>query len=672
MLLSLQIENFALIDTLAWSLGEGLHVLTGETGAGKSIVLDAIDAVLGGKVGGRIIRTGADRATIAAQFRMDAALQTCLETQGITLGTPPDRLDCVLEVTASQGRSGRSSVRSRVRLNGQSVTKAVLAQVRDRLVEIAAQGQTVQLLQPQAQRDWLDRFGGEPVLGQRAIVAARWEAAQRVRSQLERRRAAESERLQQLDLFQFQLQDLLVADLTEPDELERLEQERDRLSHIVELQQQSYLAYQLLYASDGDGDACADLLGKAEQTLAQMSGYDSSLEPLLELVRSALTQVAEAGQQMNAYGESLESDPERLVWVGDRITTLKTICRKYGPTLAEAIARRDELQAILAELGDGGQSLAELEAQDQAAQAELVSACQVLHDRRQAAARTLEAQLIAELQPLAMDQVRFEVDFEPISPTMHGGDRVIYCFSPNPGEPLQPLGETASGGEMSRFLLALKACFSQVDGVGTLIFDEIDVGVSGRVAQAIAQKLYQLSRDRQVLCVTHQPIVAAMADHHFRVDKQIVKQVTKSVAKPVVAEAATDGAAATNAAAQHADPQSPPATHPDQADRGDDLRTVVRLSVLDSDRRRQELAQLASGEADPHDANGTRAAAHAFADSLLDRAASLRSPNAEVWPEAATPPWLLEPATERSPRRPSPTSSPKKSRKSSKTTKKGA
>ncbi len=692
MLLSLQIENFALIDTLAWSLGEGLHVLTGETGAGKSIVLDAIDAVLGGKVGGRIIRTGADRATIAAQFRIDPTLQMWLTAQDITLGTPPDRLDCALEVTASKGRSGRSSARSRVRLNGQSVTKAVLAQVRDRLVEIAAQGQTVQLLQPQAQRDWLDRFGGEPVLGQRAIVTERWETAQQARSLLERRRAAESERLQQLDLFQFQLQDLLAADLTTADELERLEQERDRLSHIVELQQQSYLAYQLLYASDGEGEACADLLGKAEQTLTQMSGYDSSLEPLLELVRSALTQVAEAGQQVNAYGESLESDPERLAWVGDRLSDLKTICRKYGPTLAEAIARRDELQAILDELGDGGQSLAELEARAEAAQADLVSACAVLRDRRQAAARTLEAQLIAELQPLAMDQVRFEVVLEPISPTAHGGDRVVYCFSPNPGEPLQPLGETASGGEMSRFLLALKACFSQVDGVGTLIFDEIDVGVSGRVAQAIAQKLYQLSRDRQVLCVTHQPIVAAMADHHFRVDKQ------------VVTVAAAGGARAQNPHGSSRSPGQEPEHHgqnhrqdrrknhsqdQDQShgeNPSDDLRTVVRLTVLDSDRRRQELAQLASGEADPHDTNGTRAAAHAFADSLLDRAASLRSPDPETWREAAAP-WQLEPATERSPHPAAntsasaavppaasqPASPPKsKSRKPSKTTKKRA
>lgn len=590
MLISLQIENFALVDQLDLEFGAGLNVLTGETGAGKSIVLDALDAALGGKVSSRAIRTGAERALIEATFDLDPALITWLSEQQIEL------VDDMTLVCSREVISGRGNVRSRSRVNGVLVNKQQMESLRDRLLEITAQGQTLQLGQPNLQREWLDGFGGIPLIRQREKVATAYQAAQQALQALEKRRQFEQQRLQQLDLFEYQAKELGAAQLTDADELDLLEQERQRLSHSVELQQQSYRVYQALYQNDSGAFACADLLGDAENLLIDMLRYDPQLQSVLDMVTEALAQVEEAGRQINAYGESLETDPERLQTVEERIIQLKQICRKYGPTLTEAIAYSQQVQRELEELSGSGQSLEVLETNYQTCQAELEQTCAKLTELRQATARQLEALLVKELKPLAMDKVQFKVDITPCSPNATGADRIAFLFSPNPGEPLQPLAETASGGEMSRFLLALKACFSQVDAVGTMVFDEVDVGVSGRVAQAIAEKLHQLGQRHQVLCVTHQPIVAAMADSHFRVDKQVIdpeggKKRGKSN---------RSGAAEANG--------SSPAT---------EVRTVVRVARLDDQQRREELAQIAGGKSDQE--------AIAFADSLLAQAASTRS-----------------------------------------------
>jgi DNA repair protein RecN (Recombination protein N) len=583
MLLSLRIENFALIDNLELDFGGGLNVLTGETGAGKSIILDAIDAVLGGKTSGRAIRTGSDRAIIEAHFQMRPDLQSWCEAEGIE---PDDQaMICSREI-------GTSSQRNRNRINGVLVNKQQMATLRDRLVEITAQGQTVQLGNPSLQRDWLDSFGGAAIVKQRLSVGDRFTSYQQAAKSLDDRKKMESQRQQQLDLFEYQLKELKEAELTEADEMEQLENEQQRLSHTVDLQQQSYMLYQMLYNNEtGESKSCSDILGEAERILLSMVEVDKELQPIVDAIANSLIQVEEAGKSLNAYGELLEADPQRLQEVQERMNLLKQILRKYAPTLEEAINLRDALQQQVDELTGNGQSLAELEAIATAAKTELTTACTVLTNLRTVAARTLEKQLVRELKPLAMDKVQFQVGIEPMTAGCAGSDRVIYQFSPNPGEPLQPLGDIASGGEMSRFLLALQACFSQVDPVGTLVFDEIDTGVSGRVAGAIAQKLHQLSQHHQVLCVTHQPIVAAMADTHYRVRKEVIDPEGKASKK------------------------------------SDNVRTVVRIEALDADERRLELAAIAGGDAAQGE-NGAAKAAVDFADSLLAQAMILRSGHA--------------------------------------------
>ncbi|MEO1592727.1 MAG: DNA repair protein RecN, partial [Cyanobacteria bacterium J06632_22] len=524
MLVSLKIENFALIDQLELSLQSGLNVLTGETGAGKSIILDAIDAVLGGKTSGRSVRTGASKGLIEATFKLLPSVKDWLTEHNIPAES--GELICTRELTTTRG-----AVRSRSKLNGVSVKKPQMEALRQHLVEMTAQGQTVLLGSLDMQRNWLDGFGEPTLMQQRSKVEKAYAAATEAKQALDRRRRAEQQRLQQLDLFEYQARELSAARLEDPNELENLKQEHQRLSHSVELQKQSYDVFQILYESDGSFAACSEMLGKAEGILTDMNRYDETVEPILDMVSDALAQIEEAGRMVNTYGEGLETDPERLAEVEQRLSTLKQLCRKYGHDLPALIEYYEEIQAALDVLNGDGQSIEDLEAAHTQAQEKLDTACTKLTKLRKKAAAQLESDLVAELKPLAMERVKFKVGLEAQPPTAAGADRVQFLFSPNPGEPLQPLADVASGGEMSRFLLAFKACLSKVDPISTMVFDEIDVGVSGRVAQAIAEKLYHLGREHQVLCVTHQPLVAAMADAHYHVGKHVVRTAAAKTAK---------------------------------------------------------------------------------------------------------------------------------------------
>lgn len=575
MLLALQIENFALVERLDLSFSSGLNVLTGETGAGKSIILDAIDTVLGGKVSGRLLRTGMKRGRVEATFAFTEPLQIWLKTQDID-PLEEAELVCSRDLTASG-----DTVRSRSRINGVLVNRKVMHDLRELLVEITAQGQTAQLLMPNHQRDLLDTYGGKAVVKTKLQVARAYADYRAAELALEQREQSQRERLQRIDWLKFQLQELNEAVLENPDELTELNQELERLVHVVELKSLSYQSYQLLYQNDQGGSAIADQLTEVESTVRDIVEFDPDMAPILGMVQSAMNQVVEAGQQLNQYGDGLEADPERLGEVETRIHILKQICRKYGPDLKDAIALTAQFHTELSELTESSQSLEDLEQARDRAQEQLQNHCQTLTQQRHTAAQKLQKHLIQELEPLAMDKVRFECQLAPIPASAAGADRIIFMLSPNPGEPLQPLAAVASGGEMSRFLLALKSCLTLGEPrkhQKTLIFDEIDAGVSGKVAQAIAEKLNHLSDPHQILCVTHQPLIAALADRHFHVHKQAL------------------------------------------AASGQTPRTIVKVIALETqDSRASELAQLAGGHAATD--------AIAFAQSLLNQAQNQREKN---------------------------------------------
>jgi DNA repair protein RecN (Recombination protein N) len=473
-------------------------------------------------------------------------------------------------------------------------------------------------------------------------------------------------------MLRYQLRELENAQLVDPHELEQLEAERLRLAHGVDLQEQSFSVYEALYQND-QNKAGADLLGQAERTLTAMAEIDPQVLPILELVSTALAQIEEAGRQIRGYGDDLESNPEDLERVEQRIGQIKQICRKYGSSLPEVIDYLAKLHRELAALDAEDQSIEELEHQAQTDLIVLQQACHQLTNLRREAAKSLETAQIQALQALAMEKVGFRVGIYDAPPASYGADRIIFEFSPNLGEPLQPLADTASGGEMSRFLLALKSSLknsnygnknansAKTKNTGkkrpnpttatgleqnpingnlilesiseplaslttqindrSMVFDEIDVGVSGRVAQAIALQLWHLSRQSQVLCVTHQPIVAAIADHHFQVRKQVILE-------PIILE---QGGTTTQE------------------------RTHIAVKALNDEERKQELAQIASGVAahqeiatigtkdngsdpmpvdapksktkapKPSTKQTTANQAMAFAESLLHQAAELKS-----------------------------------------------
>lgn len=511
MLQTLRIQNFALVAELEVTFQRGLNVLTGETGAGKSILLDAIDALLGGKLSARQLRLGTEQGCIEAIFTLTPPVRDWLAT--LEIDAEGDEVICSREFSLKG-----ETFRSRSRVNGVLVNRQQLQELRSHLVRLTAQGQAVQLASASQQRDWLDRYGGEALITQRQRVAEAYRSWQQRQRELQNFAAQEQQRLQRLDLLHFQLQELRPAALEDPEELTRLQQDYQRLSHVQELQSQSQQAYHLLYEGE---PSVVTLLAQAQGALQSIADWDPALQPIGELLEGAIAHAEEAARQLRSYADRLDADPATLDALGQRIHQLQRLCRKYGPDLASVIAYRDRLQAELAALSNAATSQEHLEAEVAQLRQTLEQASEHLHQLRQAAAERLEQDLLTHLCPLGLPQARFTVQLRTTEASSSGSDEITFLWSANPGQPLQPLGEIASGGEMSRFLLALETCLTTQQTPKTLIFDEIDVGVSGRVAGAIAESLSRLGQTHQVLCVTHQSLIAAAADHHYWVQKDI-------------------------------------------------------------------------------------------------------------------------------------------------------
>ena len=522
MLTGLRLENIALIEALQLSFSGGFTVLTGETGAGKSILLDALDALLGGAAGSgsgpRLLRQGAERGLIEASFSLTPPLQAWLEQQELE----PEDGEILLsrEWRLSEGRLG-----SRHRLNGVAVNRAQIQELRPLVLDLTVQGQTQQLARPGQQRRWLDRFAGEQLQRQLPEVAKAWRGWRQAAAALEQAQA-NWQQLQQERARQEQLlEDLETARLEDPLERERLQAEENRLAHGVRLQEGVMALIGRLMEGADEAPAVLDHLAACEAELAQMQQLDPSVAELAGRCSDGLAQLQDLARDLDRYGACLESDPDSLAQLQERIAQLKALERRHGKDLAELIHWRDALRAQLAP-GGAEASLEALQAAEAAARAGRDRANAALTAARRSAATALEQQLMEALRPMGLANVRFAVAIAPATPGEEGADAVQFLFSANPGQALAPLAEVASGGEMSRFLLALKTCLAAADPHVTLLFDEIDTGVSGRVSGAMAELLRRLAAKRQVFCVTHQPLLAAAADHHFRVAKQVVKGIT--------------------------------------------------------------------------------------------------------------------------------------------------
>ncbi len=530
MLQELSISNFAIIDQLHLAVAPGMNVLTGETGAGKSIIVDAVSALLGSRLSGEtVIRSGTERATVEGIFalspREEALLKPIREELGLDDG------DGTLILSRELSRSGRNVCR----VNGRAVTVGVLEQIGQRLIDIHGQGEHLSLLRVREHLGFLDRYAG---LGEaRAEVAVTVGELRRVRQQLQDCLRDERELARRMDLLQFQVAEIDAAHL-DPEEEEQLLQQRTLLANAERLQELANSGYGLLQGGE-QRRAALDLLGAAAHDMAQLEKLDPTLAEQRQAVENALYQLEDVARALRTYRDAIEFSPARLEQVEERLSLLQSLKRKYGETVADVLRFGESARAELDAISHNEERVAELREQEAGLLCRAGEQAARLSAARREAAGRLEQAVEAQLGELKMERARFvvaidrvedaagpEIDGRRWALDATGVDRVEFLIAPNLGEPPKPLAKIASGGETSRLMLAMKGVLSQADAVPTLIFDEIDAGISGRVGTLVGRRLWGLTGEHQVLCVTHLPQIASYADCHLSVSKEIAGERT--------------------------------------------------------------------------------------------------------------------------------------------------
>ncbi len=541
MLAQLSVRNVALIERLELALAPGFNVVTGETGAGKSILVDALSLVLGGRARPELVRSGADEAEVEAQFELQSPgvgrLQDRLEAAGLPAGTELVVRRVVQAVSRTPERAdgaAKQETRSRAYINGRLCTAAQLADLGVDLCDIASQHESVSLTDPSTHVEYLDAFG--KLEAERMRLAEQVEALGGVVRGLEAASALERGRAEREDFLRWQLREIDELDAHEGEETE-LERERARLRHAERLQAATRHAAERLY--EGEAAIC-DELGRLGAEIDQAAAIDGSLWPHARVVESARAELTDAARALRRYAEGVEASPERLAEVEERAFRLQKLLRKHGPTTSELLAHRATLAAELQSLASASDLLATLEEEKAARIADAAAAARTLSRKRREAAEGLADAIGVELAQLGMGRARVVVDVTPAIATAPallvdgarltrtGIDRVEFLIAPNPGEEPRPLRKIASGGELSRALLALKRVLADEGPVGTYVFDEVDAGVGGAVAEVIGRAIADIARHRQVVCITHLPQIAALADAHFVVDKTESKGRTQT------------------------------------------------------------------------------------------------------------------------------------------------
>ncbi len=516
MLAQLTVRNVVLIERLVLDLAPGFNVVTGETGAGKSMVVDALSLVLGGRARPDLVRGGADEAEVEALFELSPGSRAAAKLEAA--GIPSERELVVRRVVQAEGRS-------RAYVNGRLCTAAQLAEIAADLCDIASQHESVSLTDPSTHVEYLDAFGH--LDGERIRVAEQVDGLSEVQRELVAASAQERGRAERDDFLRWQMRELDELDPRDGEETE-LEHERGRLRHAEKLEAATRHAADRLY--EGEGAIC-DELGRLGAELDQAAGIDGSLASLARTVESARGELADAARALARYAETVEASPERLAEVEERAFRLQKLLRKHGPATADLLAYRAGLARELASLASASERVGELEAEKNRRATEAGAAARALSRKRRDVAEKLADAIGRELSQLGMGRARVVVDVQPTASageallvdgarlTRAGIDRVEFLIAPNRGEEPRPLRRIASGGELSRALLALKRVLADQGPAGTYVFDEVDAGIGGAVAEVIGRSIADIARHRQVVCITHLPQIAALADAHFVVDK---------------------------------------------------------------------------------------------------------------------------------------------------------
>ncbi|MDD3315083.1 MAG: DNA repair protein RecN [Syntrophaceticus sp.] len=520
MLVQLVIQDFALIENVELMFGHGLNVLTGETGAGKSIIVDAMNLLVGGRASSNLVRTGTEKALVQGYFDCSSCGQVAdkMAELGLPLGE---------DNTLLLGREVSSKGRSVCRVNGRVVPLAMYRSLGELLVDIHGQHEHQSLLRVSQHRDLLDRFCGQVVLEQRSLVSKTYHEMVQLQDECKQKQLSESEAYRRLDYLQY-----VVAEIDDlqpvPGEEEELQKKRDRLRHGEKLTTLAQEAVVELKDNDGRMIPAYDLLSRAAEKLDDMAELDSETEEMAQSLKDILFRLDDVIEKLRFYQEQLDFDPEHAREVEERFIALSDLMRKYGSSLAEVCAYGSEAAAEMEALKGAAQHREELEAEYQKAVAKYdVEAKKLSALRREGSVSFCNA-VAAEFHGLGLEKASLEIGWaESANPTAAGYDMPEFLFSANPGEPLKPLAKIASGGEMSRVMLALKVVLAKNDQIPTLIFDEIDAGIGGLTLQAVAERLAVIAEDKQVLCVTHAPNIAGRGQTHFNVEKLFLNGKTK-------------------------------------------------------------------------------------------------------------------------------------------------
>lgn len=521
MLRELHIKNIAVIEDITISFGDGFHALTGETGAGKSILIDSINMALGGRTAKDLIRTGTDTATVDLVFEVSPRVETTLAEAGI---------ECE-EGLLYINRQITADGKSRCRINGHMVPLAVLKEAAEILITIHGQHDNQSILSPKSHIHFVDDYGSYDELLKQ--YQEQYKKVQELICRLDGLLTDESEKMRRKELLEYQIQEIESAKIRVGEEAE-LEERRTYLSNIEQIVENSGNAYHSLYGDDNQA-AAYDGVANAVRALDGIYTYDNRLTSFHQTLTSVLADLEDVTHELKSYFDSIDYEQGELDFLEERLQTLSHLKRKYGGGEEEILAFLAKIEQELSEIENSDVLQEELRAELQQEKKRLAQLASELSEKRRETAIELQTAIMQELCDLDMQKMRFSVSVQPLVEdyTPWGIDRVEFLISGNPGEELKPLAKIASGGEMSRIMLAMKSILAGSDMVETLIFDEIDTGVSGRAAQKIAEKICMLAKERQILCITHLAQIASMADTHFLIEKKSDEMHTKTTVTPL-------------------------------------------------------------------------------------------------------------------------------------------
>ena len=507
MIKSVTVKNYILIDELTLEFDKGFNVFTGETGAGKSIIIGAIDVALGAKLNKDVIKTGCDKAFVEIVVSLKENFdKSILEENGIEIFD--NELIISREILSTTSRS---------RINGVMVTQDFIKEIREFLLDIHTQHQSYNYVQQKNHIVLLDNFALKPHRDNIELFKSKFEKHQQLKKRLEEVQNIVNTTQQQVEFLRFQIDEIERAEIEDVEECEKLEKELDILSNIEKLKELSFSSYWALYGDDAN---IVSALGSVKSNISKLSSMDESVSALEEDFVNAYETLKEVASQMRDYAESKENDNERMDVIQERLSLLDKLKRKYGSTLEEILNTYNNLADELSQIEFSQDEVVKLEREIKQSQDELNELSSVISSARKELAKVLSQAITNELEKLELPKSKFEIEITPCNMNEKGVDKVEFMISTNVSENVKPLAKTASGGEISRVMLAIKTIFARVDSTNTVIFDEIDTGISGKASQSVADALVELSKTHQVILITHQPIIAAKAQSHFYVKKE--------------------------------------------------------------------------------------------------------------------------------------------------------